>query len=314
MERNEILRSFVAFACAAFCAFPFVHAQAQTAPVKPAPLAPCIERMNEFPTLYQMDASANFEGSGAKYCGPVAASNALVWLAAHGYPRLLPDASGDTLYGGLNYATSRTRKAQTDLVHSIMDGGFVKMRPEDGTPKGGGTSAFGIAQGVRAYVESKGYQIDELKMAQILTEPSADYPSGMLSNTLSLDAVKKAFADGAMVWLNIGWYARVGDDGLYTRKGGHFVTLVGFGKDASGKVDDSVLVFRDPARNSGHNFPNEFVHVRRLTEGWWNNGQNEKGRQSVGYFAIDGLFTDPRTIAILSGATILTLKPPTPAP
>ena len=92
------------------------------------------------------------------------------------------------------------------------------------------------------------------------------------------------------------------------------MTLVGFGKDASGKIDDSVLIFRDPARNSGHNYPNEFVQVRRLTEGWWNNGQGEKGRDAIGSFAIDGLFTDPRTTAILSGATILTLKPPTPAP
>ena len=194
-------------------------AQAQT-PSKSVPLAPCIDRMNEFPTLYQMDARANFESSGAKYCGPVAASNALVWLAAHGYPRLLPDASGDVLYGGLNYATSRTRKAQTELVHAIMDGGFVKMRPEDGTSKGGGTSAFGIAQGVRAYVESKGYQIDELKMVQIITNPTADYPPSMLSNDLSLDAIKKAFAGGAMVWLNIGWYDRVGNDGCTHAKAG----------------------------------------------------------------------------------------------
>lgn len=288
-------------------------AQAQTPPTtKPAaPLPPLTERMNEFPTLYQMDARAGFSDDGAKYCGPVAASNALLWLAAHGYPRLLPDANGDTLYGGLNYATSKTRTAQIALVHAIMDGGFVKMRPEDGTPKGGGTSMAGIARGVQTYVESKGYEIKQIKVAQLITEPSPDYPPAMLPNVISMQAVKKAFADGAMVWLNIGWYDRVGDDGLYTWKGGHFVTLVGYGKDAAGNADDSALVFRDPARNAGRNYPNEFVRVRRLTEGFWNNGHDEKGHESKGYYVVDGLFISPRTTAILTSATILVLKPPT---
>ena len=282
------------------------------APVCAQTLPPLTERINEFPALYQMDDRGKFEGSGAKYCGPVAASNALVWLAAHGFPRLLPNADGDTLYGGLSYATSRTVKAQIALVHAIVDNGLVQMRPDDGTPKSGGTTAYDISRGVRTYVEGKGYQIDRLQVAAVIDNPPADYPEAMRSRVLSLEAVKKAFAGGAAVWLSVGWYEREGPEALYVWKGGHFVTLVGYGKDATGKIDESVLIFHNPGLSSGQGYPNEFVHVRRLTEGNWADRDGKKGYSVEGRFAIDGMQVSGRTTAILTGATILALKPAAP--
>ena len=287
-------------------------ARAQTPPPKPGPIPAQTDRMNEFPTLYQQDERAHFDGNGVKFCGPVAASNALVWLAAHGYPRLLPDGSGDTLYGGLPYATSKTTKAQIALVHAIMENGLIAMRPDDGTPQSGGTTAQSIARGVRSYVESKGYQIEQLQTASVVSDPPADYPEEMRPRVLPLETVKKAFADGAAIWLSIGWYERDGPEGLYVWKGGHFVTLVGFGKDATGKTDPSVLIFRNPARNSGANYPNEFVHVSRLTGGNWATRDGKVGYSAAGRFVVNGLEVSGRTSAIITGATILRLKPPAP--
>lgn len=284
--------------------FPTAHAQ--TVPKAAAPaLAPLTERMNEFPSLWQMDERAGFLGDGAKFCGPVAASNALLWLATHGFPRLLPGENGDTLYGGYAFATSsKTTKAQIALVHAITGDGFVKMR------EGSGSSPGYVARGVRAYVESKGYQVERLQIAPIVNDPPTDFPASAAASVLPIEAVKEAFQKGAAVWLAIGWYEKDGETNTYTRTGGHFVTLVGYGKDASGSVDDSVLIFRNPAQRAGRNYPNEFVRLQRMTSGTFPGRGGSLGHSVAGHFeVVGGLSVGARTTAILENATILVLKP-----
>ena len=285
--------------------------RAQTTATKPAaPLPPLTERMNEFPSLCQHDERGGFLGNGAMFCGPVAASNALVWLATHGYPKLLPGENGDSLYGGYAYATaSKTFKAQVALVHAITADGFVKMK------EGSGASPAYVAKGVRAYVESKGYEIERLDIAPVLNDAPTDFPPS--AHALSIEAIKEAFQKGAVVWLAIGWYERNGEATTYTRKGGHFVTLVGYGKDASGNVDDSILIFRNPSQRAGRNYPNEFVRLRRMTSSDHFAGgnfagryQSDKGRSAEGRFEIvGGIPLGARTTAVIDNATILVLKP-----
>lgn len=286
-----------------------VNAQAQTAP-KAASLPPLTERMNEFPSLCQHDERGGFLGNGAGFCGPVAASNALVWLAAHGYPRLLLGENGDTLYGGVAYASqSKTLKAQIALVHALTGDNFVHMG-------GNGASPAYMAKGVRAYVESKGYQVERLDSAAVVNDAPADFPKTL--PLLPLESIKEAFQKGAVVWLAIGWYQRDGDANTFTRTGGHFVTLVGYGKDATGTVDENVLIFRDPSQRAGRNYPNEFVRLHRITGSTFGGGYfasrygADKGRSADGRFEIiSGIPLRAGMTAIIDNATIMTLKPPT---
>src|SRR5947209_6039965 len=48
------------------------------------------EKVAGTPHFYQGDLLAGFPGDGRNYCCPVAVSDSFVYLASHGFPKLLP--------------------------------------------------------------------------------------------------------------------------------------------------------------------------------------------------------------------------------
>jgi hypothetical protein len=99
-------------------------------------------RVEETPDLMQSESRAGLPFEGAPYCGPVAASNSLIYLSKHGYPRLtavsLPDARAQ---GELSLQLSKLMK----------------------TTRLGGTTPDGFMVGLRKYVGERGYVVDSLQ-------------------------------------------------------------------------------------------------------------------------------------------------------
>lgn len=103
---------------------------------------------------------------------------------------------------------------------------------------------------------------------------------------------------------HIGWYVK-GDDGLYIRKGGHFITAVGY-EDLG--TDNEVHLLQDPS-------PRSKQKVKRakpieIKSGTLNNG--EKGSEVAnGYLELDGIDVRPgdgRNTGVVDGAFIFGIE------
>ena len=87
-------------------------------------------KAKEFPDLGQFRIGAGFRHFGVMYCGPVAASNALIWLALNGYPRLAPSESDPT---------QSQRKQQIKVIRELALPQSQSPSQECGyRPRGGG--------------------------------------------------------------------------------------------------------------------------------------------------------------------------------
>jgi hypothetical protein len=186
------------------------------------------EKVLATPHFFQCDPRGRFAANGDMYCCPTAVSDSLMYLASHGFPNLLPNGITDTT------------RAQITLI-DILAVYCMKTDPV------GGTSMVGALGGIECYVEASGYECDRLEYRgwRPLPKNMACYHTGL---SPSPDWIKKAAADphGA-AWVNIGWYVHTGKPDEWTRVGGHWVAVVGFGVDGNGHADPNVLLVDNPA-------------------------------------------------------------------
>jgi hypothetical protein len=54
-----------------------------------------LSKVESMPDFLQTDKDGEFVKGGTRYCAPVAASNALIWLSRNGYPKLAPTGEVD---------------------------------------------------------------------------------------------------------------------------------------------------------------------------------------------------------------------------
>ncbi|MEI9997798.1 MAG: hypothetical protein WDO13_00775 [Verrucomicrobiota bacterium] len=108
----------------------------------------------------------------------------------------------------------------------------------------------------------------------------------------SLDWLKEGIQNprGA-VWLNVGWYIR-GDGDNWKRKGGHWVTLVGFGAANPGDAADSDLILiHNPATRGSDDKPDDpakdIVRLTRIDRGTLDTGK-EKTEDAAGMYQLSG--------------------------
>jgi hypothetical protein len=201
------------------------------------------DHVNEIPDMTQTRVVDSTMNHGEAMCAPVAVSNSLAYLAAHGYPGLT---------GGHSDA-----EAQIALARELAGPEFMQ------TDASSGTSKEGILAGVRRYVEQKGYSVPSLGYdgIQIHYRPGAA-PEGRLPD---LSKLKSRLVSGASVWLQIGWYRS--DDGEYRKLGGHWVTMVGYESPPDDAHAAEVFVLHDPSSRSGMEFSNEYAHLMRIEGG-----------------------------------------------
>jgi hypothetical protein len=253
---------------------------------KPPPAAPPIgdrRVLSGVPDLMQTDPALELPGGGDSHCGPVAASNALVWLGAHGLPRLLPEG-----------ATERDR--QIALVRALASGSYM------GTSAHNGTGASGVLKGIDLYLRANGYRAARLEYQ--------GWRAHQLRYSTSVRIPEVAFIadglrEGGVALISAGWYKPGMLPGVYRRHGGHWLTVVSAGVDSAGRDDPDALVLHDPAPWSGAPPKAHRVRAERLGEGWL---IGEDGPfPSAGFRVLRGELgvKRPGEVAIIDGAVVL---------
>lgn len=218
------------------------------------------------PDFLQTDREAGFAKSGSQFCAPTAVSNSLMWLAANGYDDLRPSGAN--------------KRAQIAMIRSLSKA--MNTSPSLGT------DAAQLLSGVEDYVTEAGYGIAELSYEGWRPVPS-DYEAGELPD---LDDIRNAIADEqSAVWLNVGWYTWDEDEEAYVRKGGHWVTVVGY------KGDD--LLIHDPSPAAGSGFRTQRISLEELTEGDLTGPQTNLPRPAAGYYEVG------REMAVAAGYTCI---------
>ena len=232
------------------------------------------DKVQSMPDLCQTDeAFASLPYRGKYWCCPTALANALVAMDQRGYENLL--ASDVTC-----------KEDQLALLSEL--GGMQYLR----TGKSG-TGPLAAMHGLRQFVNSRGYQIR--------IQWQGWRRGGEFARADLVD--RRWIAEGVLgdsnVVLNVGWYKHEPDQDLYSRIGGHYVTLVGYRNDAG----DTLYLVHDPSSRSG---PGKVTHEVRLIpidSGRLAPWKRYDGRSAVGYFLLEGVAVKRSAdVAILDGA------------
>lgn len=174
----------------------------------------CDEAIRAF---VQSDPAAALPNGGRMYCAPVAVSNSLMAIFADDFRR-----------EGISHL---------DLVKVLASDGYMYTDPEQGTKPGH------ILRGLQRFIRKRGVA-DFAVRFQGLRDHENEFGPGY--HKPELRWIQSNIARGAGVWLNVGWYDFDAETGTYLRDKGHWLTAVGYGKDAAGKPDPEILVVLDP--------------------------------------------------------------------
>lgn len=235
---------------------------------------PAVQR--DAPDFLQTDREAGFAKSGSQFCAPTAVSNSLMWLAENGYDDLRPAGSA--------------KRAQIAMIRKLSNS--MKTSPVTGT------DPAQLLAGVAAYVEESGYTIGELSYEGWRAVPeeqaASDVPS--LEDIMATVANERGAA-----WLNVGWYRYDEEREEYARKGGHWVTVVGY--------DGDELLIHDPSPSAGTGFRTQSISLEALTGGTLTGNQNHLPRSAEGYYEVGGdMAIGKGWTCILDGVVLMTLE------
>lgn len=217
--------------------------------------------IEQIPDLVQTDPKGKFERGGKSYCGPVAASNSLVWLKA-----------------GSDGKFTDTEK-QYEVVNRLASPEYMKTDPVKGV------GANGMIRGIRRFVEE---DIGD-KNYKLAYQGWRSTPEGHFNGVREpeLEWIRSSVGRGKSAWLNVGWYRHHEEKDEYERVGGHWVTIVGYGADEEGKLSDRIIVVHDPSPRCGEH-PHEYVILTPIKKGTLTGKKGETFRSSVGLFLMGG--------------------------
>ncbi len=259
-------------------------------PGSPALAEPYLDKINAIPDHTQTDPShGGLPGGGKAFCGPVAISNVLMWLADNGFERLAPN-SGD-------------RKAdQINMIRILGDREYMKTNLKSGT----GTK--GMVRGVTKYMKERGLSYKRLEYQGWRTHPRSAETGQKRPRPAWL---QKGVRGLGGTFLNLGWYTYKAGTDTYYRIGGHWVTLVGYGHDGK-KPNDQYLIVHDPGTKDGKKFHNSYVRYKALSSGTLDGKKKGLPRPAAGYYALPGELKIHRKadFAILDGALVLEMPAP----
>jgi hypothetical protein len=236
---------------------------------------------HDIPDLVQTDPGGGFAAGGKSYCGPVAVSNSLVAMFR------------DEL--------ERRGITQFDLVNRLASVGYMNTHVDKGT------HVNHMIRGVQRFLREQGVNHYYLRY-QGCRPHEQNFSAGFRKPRLGW--IRSALAAGGTAWLNVGWYTHDGDSDTYHRKGGHWVTAVGFGEDERGNRNPDILVIHDPAPRSGRDPRREFVLMRRVDSGSMNGTVKNLTIEAQGIFRMIGGMHIKSTadVALLDGAVVLRLE------
>lgn len=254
-----------------------------------------LTKISDTPDLMQTLKQAKFLGGGKKFCAPVAASNALVWLGNHGYPNLLPNSLTDPT------------AAQVKMVHLLASEKMMN------TGERGGTGPRRLIRGINHYVESCGYRCSKIVYQGWRTVPKEYRHKQQVPD---LEWMKNECANNrsAVLW-NIGWYKAGGNGGEFERLGGHWLTLVGYERvgyesDKKNSPTGELFVLHDPATRAGKSISHEKVFLNKIKTGVFVGTRAGLPLNAKGYYSLGGNFhlKNIADYAILDGVVVLELE------
>jgi hypothetical protein len=245
------------------------------------------EKAAATPHFWQLDPRGGFKNGGQAYCGPVAISDSLVYLAHHGFPELLPAGEGD--------------EAQIALINLLASPHYL------GTDEDHGTGSGSVLKGIEKYVVAHGYQCTTMEY-EGLAHLGRHEEEFIVADRPDLDWMKKGILDphGA-VWLDVGWYTPTGD-GQWKRTGGHWVPMVGF--DAA---DPYALLIHNPGipANGGQSDDpaRDVVHLQLVDAGTLDLGDGPIV-SAAGRYVLSGpgLPMSHETVAFLEAAIVVVVS------
>lgn len=241
------------------------------------------------PDFCQTDKEGQFDKGGRVFCGPVAVSNSLMYLAQSGSPLLLDGKEPQ-------------KQTQIELIRTLGSPDYMATEGADGT------STQRLMNGASKYVTEHGCKFSKLEYrgwrnAKKEFKPTDERPS--------LQWVAEAVDNPrGTACINVGWYTHDSATDTYTRHGGHWITVTG----ASDSADEPLLALHDPASRSGAGKVTHQAHVDSLSSGTLSDPSADRSTKAEGLFVIrDGLI--PKTVVkgekthpIIDGIVVMILE------
>lgn len=254
----------------------------------PQPPSVFLEKIDTTPDYMQTDpAYGGLPDGGTQYCGPVSVSNSLMWLSDNGFPNLTPHSND-------------RKRDQFDVARLLGSPTYMNIGSQ-------GVGANGLCNGLKQYILDKGYTYNRLEF-QGWRYINPEFDTG--EDVPNLEWVKLGVIGYGSVWLNIGWYTYDSVTDEYTRIGGHWITLVGYGHDG-GSPNLDYLIAHDSASRAGTTFANEYILPVRINSGTLNGSYTGLPHSAVGFYKMtDGMhirFT--ADFGILDAVIVLEMQP-----
>jgi hypothetical protein len=233
--------------------------------------------IDSIPDFFQRDTVyGGFPDKGESYCGPAAISNSIIWFSTHGYPELIDNLAN-------------LKKSQFELINQLASKKYI------GTGHSGSRPTE-ILLGVRHFLDDHNYSKASIKYNGFRPVPE-EFQTG--SKIPDLDSAKLHVANKDAVWLNFGWYRYDHPKNIYTRSGGHWVTMVGYVDKK--ESDRSCLIIHDPETDTAQN---EYLIIERIGAGIMQGPFRGLPVNAEGFYRF---FISPHIYGIIDGITSLTM-------
>lgn len=240
------------------------------------------DKVDAMPDLCQTDrAFRALPDRGRYWCGPTAFANVLLAMDRRGFDDLVP---GD-----------RDSKAQQ--LRLLEELGSAKYL----STKEAGTGPITAMRGIQKFVQGRGYR------ASIQWEGWRN--GGEFAKAAAVDQhwLQEGLLDDSAVVINVGWYKLDPVNRLYTRVGGHYMTVAGYDRDGG----DAVYLVQDPAPRSGRGKVTHRARLVPIRSGSFAPWKRYAARSAVGQYVIQGVVIKTTAdVAILDGAVRLAIAKP----
>lgn len=237
------------------------------------------DKAEEIPNVCQSCFPKIIKWGGKPHCAPAAVSNSLFWLSKNGFPALQPFHSNDAL---LDHAKL------VDLLGTKMD-----------TTENAGTTPMKVLTGLKKYLDEK-----KISYKRMAATGWRDIPSFVLRDDplTKIDWIKQGTLEKNSTWILIGWSKYDSKADHYKIYDGHWMTVVGFGKNRKGDIDPNIIIVHDPAERAERK--NYYATVTELKQGTIENGIKAAG---VLYLSGDVILKPGADFGLIQGAYRLEL-------
>jgi len=237
---------------------------------------PFLDLVHSIPDYYQRSTRfGGFPNEGSAYCGPAAASNALMWLYKNDYEKITEKSGNVT-------------KDQYDLIKLLGSEKYFHTDKD-------GTNPIELCKGLKKFFDDRGIKNVKIEYHGWRRMDSQFNNSDEIPN---LNLIKERLRSRSAVLLNYGWYRYNAQKDEYTRTGGHWVTLTGFGHDGN-RENPQALIINDPDMRVRST---NYIITKRIESGTLKGELSGLPREAAGFHKFK---SSSHGVGIIDGAVII---------